>query len=152
MSDSIVVRIIDHQFHCRYHQMDLENIRTILTVFIVTQRQLLLILEALKNDNKRVTHTPYETRHQIRQLAYFRMVHASDLVCRQSTRMDKRTFAILCHLLRTRAGLTSIECIDVEEMVAMFLHILAHDVKNRVIQWDFVRYRETVSHHFNLCC
>ena len=35
-------------------------------------------------------------------------------------------------------------------MVAMFLHILAHDVKNRVIQRDFVRSGETVSRHFNL--
>ncbi|KAA0066586.1 retrotransposon protein [Cucumis melo var. makuwa] len=31
------------------------------------------------------------------------------------------------------------QVIDVEEMVAMFLHILAHDVKNHVIQREFVR-------------
>ncbi|KAA0062170.1 retrotransposon protein [Cucumis melo var. makuwa] len=37
-----------------------------------------------------------------------------------------------------------------EEMVAMFLHVLAHDVKNRVIQREFVRSSETVSRHFNL--
>ncbi|XP_050939353.1 uncharacterized protein LOC127150984 [Cucumis melo] len=53
--------------------------------------------------------------------------------------MDRRCFAILCHLLRTIAGLTSTEVVDVEEMVAMFLHILAHDVKNRVIQREFMR-------------
>uniref|UniRef100_A0A9I9EE99 Retrotransposon protein n=1 Tax=Cucumis melo TaxID=3656 RepID=A0A9I9EE99_CUCME len=35
-------------------------------------------------------------------------------------------------------------------MVAMFLHVLAHDVKNRVIQREFVRSGETVSLHFNL--
>ncbi|XP_050941514.1 protein ALP1-like [Cucumis melo] len=53
--------------------------------------------------------------------------------------MDRRCFAILCHLLRTIPGLTSTEVVDVEEMVAMFLHILAHDVKNRVIQREFMR-------------
>ncbi|KAA0041022.1 putative nuclease HARBI1 [Cucumis melo var. makuwa] len=53
--------------------------------------------------------------------------------------MDQRCFAILCHLLRTIAGLMSMEVVDVEEMVAMFLHILAHDVKNRVIQREFIR-------------
>lgn len=96
------------------------------------------------------TYIPYDTMHQIRQLAYFRMIHTSDLVCRQCTRMDRRTFAILCHLLMISDGLTSTEIIDVEEMVAMFLHVLVHDMKNRVIQRDFVRLGETVSHHFNI--
>ncbi|TYJ99699.1 putative nuclease HARBI1 [Cucumis melo var. makuwa] len=52
--------------------------------------------------------------------------------------MDRRCFAILCHLLRTIAGLTSTKVVDVEEMVAKFLHILAYDVKNRVIQREFM--------------
>ncbi|KAA0039620.1 putative nuclease HARBI1 [Cucumis melo var. makuwa] len=42
------------------------------------------------------------------------------------------------------------EVVDVEEMVAMFLHILAHDVKNRVIQREFMRSGETMSRHFNM--
>uniref|UniRef100_A0A9I9E9G1 DUF8040 domain-containing protein n=1 Tax=Cucumis melo TaxID=3656 RepID=A0A9I9E9G1_CUCME len=122
----------------------------IVNVFIASQRQLLLTLELLKNDTKRITHIPYEIRHRIRQLAYFRMIHGSDLVCRQSTRMDQRCFAILCHLLRTIAELTSTEVVDVEEMVAMYLHILAHDVKNRVIQREFMRSGEIISRHFNM--
>ncbi|KAA0055632.1 retrotransposon protein [Cucumis melo var. makuwa] len=64
--------------------------------------------------------------------------------------MDKRTFAILCHLLKNVAGLSSTKIVDVEEMVAMFLHVLVHDVKNRVIQREFVRSGETVSRHFNI--
>ncbi|KAL0541502.1 hypothetical protein IC582_021554 [Cucumis melo] len=64
--------------------------------------------------------------------------------------MDRGTFAILCRLLRNVTGLLSTEIVDVEEMVAMFLHVLAHDVKNRVIQWEFVRSGETVSRHFNI--
>ncbi|KAL0561383.1 hypothetical protein IC582_001808 [Cucumis melo] len=78
------------------------------------------------------------------------MIHESNLVCRQSTRMDRQTFAILCHLLRTVSSLSSIVIVDVEEMVAMFLHVFAHDVKNRIIQRKFVRSGETVSRHFNL--
>ncbi|KAA0052287.1 retrotransposon protein [Cucumis melo var. makuwa] len=102
------------------------------------------------NNNKRLPHTPSDTRHRIRELAYFRMIHESDLVCRQSTRIDRRTFAILCHLLRNVASLSLTEIVDVEEMIAMFLHVLAHDVKNRIIQWEFVRFGETVSRHFNI--
>ena len=141
---------IEREVRRRYPEMDNQNIRTILAVFTSTHNQLVLLLDALLNDNKQVTHTPYEFRHQIRQLSYFCLIHSSDLVCHESTRMDIQTFFILCHLLRTIAGLTSIEIVDVEEMVAMFLHILVHDVKNKVIQRDFVRSGETVSRHFNL--
>ncbi|XP_050944053.1 protein ALP1-like [Cucumis melo] len=35
-------------------------------------------------------------------------------------------------------------------MVAMFLHIVAHNVKNRVIQREFMRSGETISRHFNM--
>ncbi|KAA0059045.1 retrotransposon protein [Cucumis melo var. makuwa] len=111
---------------------------------------MLLTLEVLMNDNKRLPHALYDTRHRIRQLAYFRMIHESNLVCRQSTYMDRRTFAILCHLLRTVAGPSSTEIVDVEEMVVMFLHVLAHDVKSCVIQRKFVLSNETVSQYFNL--
>ncbi|KAA0058874.1 retrotransposon protein [Cucumis melo var. makuwa] len=130
--------------------MDEQTLIGVLTAFTSAQRQILLTLELLMNNNKRLPHTPPDTRHRIRELAYFRMIHESDLVCRQSTRMDRRTFAILCHLLRNVAGLSSTEIVDVEEMVAMFLHVLAHDVKNRVIQREFVRSGETVSRHFNI--
>ncbi|KAL4034852.1 hypothetical protein IC575_003521 [Cucumis melo] len=119
--------------------MDEQTLIGVLTAFTLAQRQILLTLELLMNNNKRLPHTPPDTRHRIRELAYFRMIHESDLVCRQSTRMDRRTFTILCHLLRNVAGLSSTEIVDVEEMVAMFLHVLAHDVKNRVIQREFVR-------------
>ncbi|XP_008444024.1 uncharacterized protein LOC103487473 [Cucumis melo] len=64
--------------------------------------------------------------------------------------MDRRCFLILCHLLRTRADLESTEHVDVEEMVALFLHVLAHDVKNRQIQREFVRSSEIVPQHFNM--
>ena len=38
----------------------------------------------------------------------------------------------------------------IDEQVAMFLHILAHHVKNRVIQFEFRRSGETISRYFNL--
>ncbi|KAL0546651.1 hypothetical protein IC582_016563 [Cucumis melo] len=130
--------------------MDQQTLVGVLTVFTMAQCQILLTLEALMNDNKRLVQTSYDTRHRIRQLAYFQMIHELDLVCRGSTCMDRQTFAILCHLLRTVVGLSLIEIVDVEEMVVMFLHVLAHDVKNRVIQQEFVRSGETVSRHFSL--
>ncbi|KAA0047698.1 retrotransposon protein [Cucumis melo var. makuwa] len=105
------------------------------------------MLELLKNDTKRITHIPHETRHRIRQLAYLRMIHGSYLVCRQSTRMDRRCFTILCHLLRTIVGLTLTEVIDVEEMVAMFLHILVHDNCLGALDGTYIKVNVSASDH-----
>uniref|UniRef100_A0A9I9ELW0 V-SNARE coiled-coil homology domain-containing protein n=1 Tax=Cucumis melo TaxID=3656 RepID=A0A9I9ELW0_CUCME len=80
--------------------MDPHEIAAVVSAFIIAQRQMLLILEALLHDNKRKTHIPADARHRIRQLTYFCMIHASDLVCRESTRMDRRCFAIFCHVGR----------------------------------------------------
>ncbi|KAL0556487.1 hypothetical protein IC582_005001 [Cucumis melo] len=130
--------------------MDEHEFASLLNAFVTSQHQLVQMLELLNNDTKRITHIPHYTRHTIRQLASFRMIHGSNVVCHQSTRMDRRCFAILYHLLRTVAGLTLTEVVDVEEMVAMFLHIVVHDVKNRVIQRKFMRSGKTISRHFNM--
>ncbi|KAL0549824.1 hypothetical protein IC582_014313 [Cucumis melo] len=130
--------------------MEQQTLLGVLTAFTLAQRQILLTLEQVMNENRRITHTPSDTRHRIRQHAYFCMIHESDLVCSQSMRMDMQTFAILCHLLWTVSSLSSTEIVDVEEMVAIFLHVLTHNVKNRVIQREFVRSVETISRHFNL--
>uniref|UniRef100_A0A9I9E5L7 Retrotransposon protein n=1 Tax=Cucumis melo TaxID=3656 RepID=A0A9I9E5L7_CUCME len=61
--------------------MDQQTLLGVLTAFTLAQRQILLTLELLMNDNRRITYTPSDTRHRIRQLAYFRMIHELDLVC-----------------------------------------------------------------------
>ena len=101
------------------------------------------MLELLQNGIKRIPHIRHDTWHRIRRLAYFRMIHVSDLVCWESTRMDRRCFAIMCHILRTIAGLMLTKVDDVEELVAMFLHIFATWRKNscdskriHVVGWD----------------
>ena len=134
----------------RYFHMNQQTLLEVLTAYTLVQRQMLLTLELLMNDNKHLPQTPFDTRHRIRQFAYIRMIHKSDVVCRQSTRMDRWTFAIICHLIRTVSGLSSTEIVDFEEMVAMFLYILAHDVMNHVIQRELVWSGETVSRYFNL--
>ncbi|KAA0041970.1 putative nuclease HARBI1 [Cucumis melo var. makuwa] len=63
--------------------------------------------------------------------------------------MDRRCFTILCTMLRIRGGLEATQYVDVEEMVAIFLHIVAHDIKNRVARRHFARSGETMSRHFN---
>ena len=38
----------------------------------------------------------------------------------------------------------------VKEIIAMFLHVLAHDLKNRTIQATFARSGETISRQFHV--
>ena len=54
----------------------------------------------------------------------------------------------LCHLLSTIGKLEPTRHILVDEQVAIFLHILAHHIKNRSIQNDFHRSGESISRHF----
>ncbi|XP_038896406.1 uncharacterized protein LOC120084669 [Benincasa hispida] len=63
--------------------------------------------------------------------------------------MDRRNFVILRNILRTIGRLAApTQCVEVQEMVANFLHILAHDVKNRVVGRQYARSGETVLRHF----
>ncbi|XP_040362735.1 protein ALP1-like isoform X2 [Rosa chinensis] len=78
------------------------------------------------------------------------MVYASDVRCINSLRMDRHTFSILCSMLRTSGKLRDTRNVSVDEMVAMFLHILAHHEKNRIIQDRFLRSGETISRYFNV--
>ena len=77
------------------------------------------------------------------------MIVRSDITCIEHLRMDCHTFNILCSLVREIGGLKDTKNMMVEEMVAMFLHILAFEEKNREIKYDFQRSGETVSRHFH---
>uniref|UniRef100_A0A2N9HXL4 DUF8040 domain-containing protein n=1 Tax=Fagus sylvatica TaxID=28930 RepID=A0A2N9HXL4_FAGSY len=59
------------------------------------------------------------------------MVFNGDLECLENTRMDRHSFHRLCDMLKTTGRLSATRNMNVEEMVAMFLHIVAHDVKNK---------------------
>ena len=132
--------------------MDIEpnELIAILTIICTTQQQWMLMFNMIMRlGDRRIENQSPHLRHQIRQLNFFRLIHESDIARRESTRMDRRCFTILCTMLRIRGGLEATQYVDVEEMVAIFLHIVAHDVKNRVARRHFARSGETVSRHFN---
>ena len=53
-------------------------------------------------------------------------------------------------MLDTIGGLKPTRHMLVDEQVAMFLHILAHHMKNRVLQFEFGRSGETISRYFTI--
>ncbi|KAL4356269.1 hypothetical protein AHAS_Ahas09G0069800 [Arachis hypogaea] len=63
--------------------------------------------------------------------------------------MDRCAFRALCNMLKRVGRLEPSRNMGVEEMVAIFLHIIAHDVKIRVIKRQFVRSEEIISRRFN---
>ncbi|XP_061368921.1 protein ALP1-like [Gastrolobium bilobum] len=78
-----------------------------------------------------------------------RIVYITDTACIENTRMDRRSFHSLCDMMKTIGMLQTTSHMGVEEQVAIFLHILAHDVKNRVTKRQFMRSGETISRQFN---
>ena len=85
-----------------------------------------------------------------RQYEYmYHIAYESDIKCNDKLHMDRRCFHRLCQLLTSNGGLRGTRNVMVEEMIAMFLNIVAHHVKNRIIKFDFVRSAETVSRHFH---
>ncbi|XP_057418332.1 uncharacterized protein LOC130712515 [Lotus japonicus] len=65
-------------------------------------------------------------------------------------RMDTNTFRVFCSLLHVEGRLKEDGLVPIEEQVAMFLHVLAHHAKDRVIKFKFQRSGETISIYFNL--
>ncbi|WVZ65428.1 hypothetical protein U9M48_014793 [Paspalum notatum var. saurae] len=76
-------------------------------------------------------------------------IFTSDRECIDQLRMDRGCFRVLCSLVREFGGLRDTRNMKVEEMVAMFLHILGHDKKDRAIHKEFQRSIETISRNFH---
>nr|KAJ0217833.1 hypothetical protein LSAT_V11C300125600 [Lactuca sativa] len=69
------------------------------------------------------------------------IVYKSDKTSAVNIRMNRNAFTKLCDMLEQRG---------VDEQVAMFLHVLAHNEKNRIIVERFKRSGETVSRYFKV--
>ena len=78
-----------------------------------------------------------------------RLINVTDLDCIDNLRMDRNTFGKLCRILKDRGGLHIGKCLGIEEQVAMFIGVLSHHKKNRVVRFNFIRSGSTVSYYVN---
>ncbi|WVZ64388.1 hypothetical protein U9M48_013909 [Paspalum notatum var. saurae] len=95
-----------------------------------------------------------ERRIRVRELIserLYQLIRESDVGCISELRMDRRTFDVLCEMLRDVAGLKGTRNMPLEEIVAAFLYTLSHHLKNRTRGGYFFRSGETISHQFNKC-
>ncbi|XP_038705743.1 uncharacterized protein LOC120001469 isoform X2 [Tripterygium wilfordii] len=77
------------------------------------------------------------------------VLEGHDSVCREMFRMDKHVFHRLCNTLRQRGMLRDTSGVMIEEQLAIFLNVIGHNERNRVIQERFQHSGETISRHFN---
>ena len=68
--------------------------------------------------------------------------------CRDILRMGSHAFLELCEKLRAIDHVKDTVHTIVEEQVARFLQIVAHNVNNRIFSFFFHRFGETISRHF----
>lgn len=78
-----------------------------------------------------------------------RMINISDDDCIENLKMSRDAFSRLCYLLENEGGLTDSRHVRIHEKVAMFLSVLGHHRKNRIVKQDFVRSGHTVSRCFH---
>ncbi|KAL5567692.1 hypothetical protein UlMin_024267 [Ulmus minor] len=76
------------------------------------------------------------------------ILEGNDRRCHEMFRMEKHVFFKLCDTLR-RYGLTSSKGVQLEEMIGMFLMILRHGVRTRVIEEQFQHSGKIMSRNFN---
>lgn len=73
----------------------------------------------------------------------------NDDTFREMFRMDKHVFQNLCNTLRKRGIVRDTTGMMIEEQLGIFLNIIGHNERNRVIQERFQHSGDTVSRYFN---
>ncbi|KAL8484457.1 hypothetical protein ACS0TY_026947 [Phlomoides rotata] len=63
--------------------------------------------------------------------------------------MSRGVFSRFCHLLETSGGLKSTRNCTIAEQAVMFLSILAHHTKNRIVKSNHLKSGRTVSKHLH---
>lgn len=78
-----------------------------------------------------------------------RLYRGTESDCIEQLRVSKRAFFKLCGILQDKGQLVRTRNVPTIEAVAMFLHILAHNLKYRVVHFTYYRSKETISRQFN---
>ena len=126
-------------------QMGHRRIRLLMALHVLVLHCLLLI----RKRQIRLIREPCRFDPESRSKNLNDIIYESDILYVEQLRMDRRCFWTLCNLVTDIGGLRDTRNVKVEEMVAMFLHILAYDEKSRSMRTDYQRSQETISRHFN---
>ncbi|WVZ89944.1 hypothetical protein U9M48_036289 [Paspalum notatum var. saurae] len=129
--------------------MDFANRRRRAAAFVVAIAAWVFVWFRRRCEESRsVTYGPMLQR-DIERIANLRFIYESDDThCVNLLRMKRAPFFQLCDLFRTRVLLRDSIHSTIEEQVAMFLHVVGHNQRFRVISMSFRRSIETISRYF----
>jgi hypothetical protein len=101
------------------------------------------------SEEETIPYGPRTEAEKHRQSTLQMMYNYNDVECIAMLRMKRVPFFSLCNLLRSRKLVLETVGCPVEEQVAMFIHVVGHNQRFRVVHQSFRRSIETVSRIFH---
>ncbi|CAL2227880.1 unnamed protein product [Prunus armeniaca] len=132
----------------RKRARDDEENRDKMSIILGTITSVIAIVVAWYNETYLVKE-PSRDWDQERRCYLNRLYNGREFDCIEQLRVSKNAFKSLCTILHGKGGLTPTRNVSIEESVAIFLNILAHNLKFKVIGFDYYRSKETISRQFN---
>jgi hypothetical protein len=105
-------------------------------------------LRLKESEPLKISYGPMSNRDEERQANLTLIYNSNDVECVNMIRMRRAPFFQLCNLLRSRNLLRDSIHTSIEEQVAMFLHVVGHNQRFRVIHQNWRRSVEIVSRYF----
>ena len=99
---------------------------------------------------RRLPRAPYVNRAAEREHYINSILHESERLCVSQIRMKSIAFHQLCHILTEGKHVCPTIHMSVTEQVLIFLHIIGHNVRFRVIGSQFHRLTETIYRYFKV--
>ena len=108
------------------------------------------LLRELRHKCRRLPRAPY-VNHAVKREEYINSIlHGSERHCVSQIRMKPIAFHHLCHILTEGEHVRPTIHMFVQEQVLIFLHMIGHNVRFRVIGSQFYRSTETIHRYFKV--
>ncbi|XBJ07971.1 hypothetical protein VPH35_013394 [Triticum aestivum] len=117
-------------------------------VFVALAAMAVIVRAVIRKRRPRVTYGPMHERDRIRFDYLNQKIWQSDVLCKNMLRFERAAFFNLCAILRDRKLLEDSPHLSVEQQLAMFLHTIGHNLRNRVVSANFCRSYGTTSIYF----
>ncbi|XP_044961708.1 uncharacterized protein LOC123412823 [Hordeum vulgare subsp. vulgare] len=108
-------------------------------VFVTLAAMAVIVRAIIRKRRPRITYGPMHERDRVRFDYLDQKIWKRDVLCKNMLRFERAAFFRLCGILKDRELLEDSPHLSVEQQLAMFLHTIGHNVRNRVISANFCR-------------
>ena len=141
--------IVDASAASRKRRRDEEEEEELEQIFFIIVSVVTMLLGALTwYHDKYFVKEPARNLELERHSFLNRLYRGTETDCIEQLRVSKKAFFKLCRILQEKGQLVKTKNVPIDEVVAMFLHILAHNLKYRVVHFSYCRSMETISRKF----